>query len=374
MSDYKRLLDVYPEPEEDAGIFKGLQNYDVPWKSLNIANDLDAEYYYNHSGQKIISPLVRSRANGGTIDEGSNRMIARIIYHICGESWKRVWDALTIEYSPIENVDASLTETTDRTGSGSHTETDTDTGTDNHTKTGTETLRQEGTDTGTKTGTETVKHEGTDATNHTGTTNTENDVNSTTYHHQYTSDTESNPGGTSETVNGLAGFNSDDFSKDTKSTTTVKQEVTTIHRTLSVKTDKDGNPVKDDDGEEIKEPGKNSDETTSHESTSVELNTHDTEVVNLTDTTTYNTTDKDTIDKTDTTTYNVIDDETLDLQHSKQGSESSTGKEEHTLHRHGNIGVTTNQQMITEEIQLRKNFFFEIVFADLDKYLTLSIY
>ena len=42
--------------------------------------------------------------------------------------------------------------------------------------------------------------------------------------------------------------------------------------------------------------------------------------------------------------------------------------------RHGNIGVTTSQQMIESEIELWKWNFFESVFKDIDTILTLPIY
>lgn len=48
--------------------------------------------------------------------------------------------------------------------------------------------------------------------------------------------------------------------------------------------------------------------------------------------------------------------------------------EDSTLHRHGNIGVTTNQQMIESEIELRKKNFFDIVYSDVDSVLALKIY
>lgn len=40
----------------------------------------------------------------------------------------------------------------------------------------------------------------------------------------------------------------------------------------------------------------------------------------------------------------------------------------------GNIGVTTTQKMINEELEIRKNIFFERVMNDIDKLLTLCIY
>lgn len=46
-----------------------------------------------------------------------------------------------------------------------------------------------------------------------------------------------------------------------------------------------------------------------------------------------------------------------------------------TLTRHGNIGVTTNQQMLEAEVSLRNSYiFYDIVMADVDGILTLAIY
>lgn len=44
------------------------------------------------------------------------------------------------------------------------------------------------------------------------------------------------------------------------------------------------------------------------------------------------------------------------------------------LTRHGNIGVTTSQQLITSELELRKNFILDFIFNDIDKLLCLKIY
>lgn len=45
-----------------------------------------------------------------------------------------------------------------------------------------------------------------------------------------------------------------------------------------------------------------------------------------------------------------------------------------TLTRKGNIGVTTSQQMLQSEIELRKTDFYKIVYEDIDNILTLKIY
>lgn len=47
---------------------------------------------------------------------------------------------------------------------------------------------------------------------------------------------------------------------------------------------------------------------------------------------------------------------------------------ERTLKRSGNIGVTTSQQMIQSEIELRKQNFYDMIMKDVDKILVLGIY
>lgn len=345
MSDeYKTLLSTVVDDVSKNGIFTYIRNsVTVVPEYLKDATVLNEDYYYRHSGDKLASPLLNHFLNdGGKLESDGANKIASMILNAYKDNWDKVYKALTIDYSPIENVDETLTETTDTTGNTTTSNSNTHSGTDNHTKTGTETLTQSGTDTTTKTGTDSV----------------EGKFDQTTYHHEYTSNVENNPDGTSETVNGIAGYNSDEYSKDTKSTTTVKQKVTTIHRTLSIETDADGNPKKDENGDEIEREGKNSDRIE---------NTHS-------DTTTYNTTEAENIDKTDTTTYNVDDDERINITDSGNGKADTTGNEKHDLHRHGNVGVTTNQYMIAEELKLRKNIFVNEMFSDIDTYLTLAVY
>lgn len=80
--------------------------------------------------------------------------------------------------------------------------------------------------------------------------------------------------------------------------------------------------------------------------------------------------------------------DTLSRNGTTQSTESHTGTDKngntrtndltHTIERDltraGNIGVTTSQQMIQSEIDLRRQNFFDIVFADLDSILALPIY
>lgn len=82
----------------------------------------------------------------------------------------------------------------------------------------------------------------------------------------------------------------------------------------------------------------------------------------------------ETRNTTDTLTHNTTDTETRDLKSGQIGSEKMTGTITHETHRHGNIGVTTNQQMLEEERKLWNWYFYNYIFTDVDKFLTISIY
>ena len=55
-------------------------------------------------------------------------------------------------------------------------------------------------------------------------------------------------------------------------------------------------------------------------------------------------------------------------------TDALTEKNVHTFERSGNIGVTTSQQMIESEIELRKKQFYNIVFHDIINYVCLHVY
>lgn len=259
------------------GIFTYIKNSltTVPDYLQDIAV-INQDYYYRHSGSKIVSPLVDHFLDDvGKLTNNGCYSLARIIVNDYKTNWDKIYKALTIDYSPIENYDLTEESTDSRSHTSDHT------GTDGTTHTGTDTTAQSGEDSTTDGGT-------------IGTTNTIKDA-------------------TEKTVNGIAGFNTqDEFSKDTSSTKTVNQVV------------------------------------------------QNDEKRNLTGSTKYGKTETNTLDTTDNTTYN--------------STIKETDSESHSLHRHGNIGVTTSQRMIESELVLRKKNFFEIVFSDIDRLLTLSIY
>lgn len=63
-----------------------------------------------------------------------------------------------------------------------------------------------------------------------------------------------------------------------------------------------------------------------------------------------------------------------DIKDTKDGTHTENGSQDRTLSRHGNIGVTTSQQMINSEIDLWQWDFFDGVFKDIDKILTIQTY
>ena len=63
-----------------------------------------------------------------------------------------------------------------------------------------------------------------------------------------------------------------------------------------------------------------------------------------------------------------------DIKDVKDGTHTENGSQDRTLSRHGNIGVTTSQQMLNSEIELWQWDFFSGVFKDIDKILTIQTY
>ena len=56
-------------------------------------------------------------------------------------------------------------------------------------------------------------------------------------------------------------------------------------------------------------------------------------------------------------------------------SSNSSGSDEHEIRKHGNIGVTTNAQMISSDIEVWKlNKFYDLLCADICKVIALSIF
>ena len=138
------------------------------------------------------------------------------------------------------------------------------------------------------------------------------------------------------------------------------------------------------------ESGEDTRTNTGTQSTSGERSGSETETPNLTNTTTgennssgglygFNSAESVPSDTTHGTNTNTntqsgtVNTNTSDTTASTR-TDDLTEKNTHTFERSGNIGVTTSQQMIESELELRKKQFYEIVFHDIINYVCLHVY
>ena len=284
-----KLTEAFPNWLVGEGIFSELSKLSVPWSTNSI--DLDLEYFGNHSGDKIISPLVSKLLVDGKLTSDSITRLASIIFSLNGDNWSRLYSALQEEYKALQNYNGDETRTV----------TTTDTGTDTFSHTGNETNTLNDSSSNTRTGSESLESSGSDSLSKTGTVGSQ---------------------GSNLSDNNVFGFNS---SSSVPSDSSNSSNNSTDTYNLSDKTS---------------------------------YGKKDTKVYN-------NVSDSGSRESTNTVSNESSDTETKDLQ-------TNTSE---TFHREGNLGVTTSQQMLESEFELRMNYrFFDVVFADVDKTLALQLY
>lgn len=347
------------------GIFAHLQNLDVPWKNLNIYGTLDLAYHGNHSGDKIVSPVIDRYLDAADdekeLTEAQKTMLAAVCFNLYGSKWDKLYNILSLEYNPISNYDMTEQETTNEAGENSEAHAGTDrttntgtvqdakTGTAEKTNTGTVQDAKTGTEEKTNTGTETtaytdeVERSGTDQKRQTGTETVAGTDQTTT-------------SGTSSIENGIAGFNSSSYKDSTNSDgTTSGSGSLTRNETRTPNLTENGTT--------------SGTESLEHSETRTPNLTEESEL-SETSTRTDNLTEESEVSETSTRTDNL----TQALTH----GETVTGTDEREitreLTRSGNIGVTTSQQMIQSEIELWQWNFFMTVFNDIDTVLTIQVY
>lgn len=267
------LREVFPGWMEDNAIFDKFTDLDfeLPWAAHTevTSEQLNLEYFGNHSGSKFCAPLVKALLVNDEISDANATKLARIIYAKFREPWQRLWDTFSVTYNPIHNYNMTEEEETTREGE-SQDVVDADY-TDNHTNTETVNLQ------------DALTHGLVDSTEH---------------------------GKTETTENERFGFNSSDAVPTDNSTTTEGGD--TVERLTGT-------------------------DNTAHTGTDANV---------YTGTNTENTT--------------------------KDRTESES--ENRTLHRYGNIGVTTSQKMIADERDLWVWNYFEQIYNDIDSVLALMFY
>lgn len=336
--------------------------YNKEWYTFLHAHDLLGNYildmYKDKPFNSIIEPYCEPFSNGSSGDSDTVDLFKQIQYKAIRVYYKnmykydKLWEALTVEFNPLWNVDG--TEETVRTLERDGNIVNAKSGNDETAKTGTDSLA--------KTGTVTDAESGTTSTAHTGTiTTTDTGTDTTTYN-----------GSETDTKNGRR-----ELSK-TGGKTTVESEATTDSQTFlnvkkTVESYTDGVSIPDGEIEtevytnlaDVKTFNQRQDQETKNLTNQQTNATTDATTHGKTDTTTYNNTDTQNYNNKDKTTYNSSNTETFD-----------TLDTERTTHeRHGNIGVTTTTQLLTEYVEYAKLVdFVDIVARDILETFTLGVY
>lgn len=297
-----KLNDVYKNWDIGDGVFTDLNALDVPWKNESNVTGLNMAYHGSHSGDKNISPVVYKFL--AKEDANTRSKLASIIFTMFADKWAKLWEALEIEYNPLNNYDMEEHETPAET---------------------THTITPAEIDITTTPAGQTITHapaETTETITPSETTETITPAETTT---------NIKPAKTT-TENEISAFNSSGYVDDAKITVTGDN---------------------DDKGSEaitVQQAG---------------TNTLDVDTAGTVTT---------TVDNDETTTNVVNSNGVEQTRVNTEGSDVLTVQNERILTRSGNIGVTTSQQMLQSEIELRKWLYYQSVFNDIDTILTLSIY
>lgn len=432
----KRLNECFDDPYT-SGIFKALDTLVMPWSEDQQPEPLDMVYMDTHSGEKLAAPIITNKLDDtGVLPVLAVGSIAGCIKAIYYAKWAALWAAFKLEYNPIENYNMteSGTDTTTKTG----TDTNLKTGSTDHsgalTRTGSVDHSGALTRTGsldhsgalTKTGS--LDHSG--ALTKTGSESDLGDVTRTgkeTDTDEFTSvgekvvDDVLTPTGKEKTTDSLLylgkekdsgtqanneqvsdasiyGYNSSTAQPTTHNTDKASHE--NIKEFLDDREDKhtitkefldsrkDSRTITESHSQDFKDTTEKAHEylnvkdhtDTTHTYTNVaETDTRKETYNNIADTDTRKETYNNIAD-TDTrkeTYNNVADTDTRKETYNNITDRLTHDTEDETVHsleRSGNIGVTTTQQMLMQEIELRKWNFFSSVMDDIDSLLTLGIY
>lgn len=300
-------------------------------KNLSLADKFDLSTIPNFDADVLLATMVRNFQSLPCLYEDPDYQ-----YDETDFWWKqhkadyaRMFLAVNAEYNPIENYDRTETRTGASTTIGNNSSTKGGTVTvDSETKgTGTITEVLDGESKGTGTLTEVLDGE----TKGTGTVTDAHTGNDTVGTQQATS---------GSTENKVSAFNESTYQPSSKI-----EESGSLNSTVT-----DTKNLQDQQTRNTKD-----------------------EVDNTT-TTTRNLTD--TVDNETTTTRNTKDelDSTTTTSETTSGTDSSTTNDSYTLNIHGNIGVTTNQQMITAELELRLKNIYTLIAKQYSDEMLLSIW
>lgn len=108
------LISYFPQYLDAGAIFTQMVTFGAPWDS-EVGKEMDDAYLSMYSGVKTPSKFTVLHSVDGV---ASVQSIAKLLWSMYGQSWKRLWDGYTIKYSPIDNYNVQekmgRTQTNDR--------------------------------------------------------------------------------------------------------------------------------------------------------------------------------------------------------------------------------------------------------------------
>ena len=299
------------------GIFSNMDFDFSPCEKI----ELDLLFHSNY-GERRIAPLIKNIINENKVASEENvKMISNILLHLFSNKWLRLKKTLELDYEMIHNYYDEFTEEISDTGSersiisknkeGNNTGNIEKTGNDTLTNSTDNTINNEVVNTSTK--------------NITG----ENTVNATEEIGNEKTITEN-------TNDSIFGFNSEN-SSNSDSSDSNSTENQTGNKTSSI-TNNNSN---------VENVTNNQTNRTSE----IQSGSSNKEYTNT-----------EQINSTHTETENASNDVTSNMKRIRK-----------SIHK-GNIGNLTSQQLIKQEIEVRRNNFIEIVLNDVKEYITIPMY
>ena len=323
----KRTLSSYfPDALEGDGIFTAIAQ--ISWFPNVVPSHLDTYFMLKH-GDKIASKVCDKFADEEGIIEGNKlNALAHVIHNAYITNWEHEYKTLTVEYNPIENTDfvETISDKSHKENEGSNITTGKVTNSNENVTTGS--FDNENVTTGTfnnanvTTGSFNNQNVTTGKMSTSGETNVAGFDSATTVPSSDSSATTDYTGDGTDpmTVNSTTDYNSESPLTVTNTTDYDSESPLTVTNTVNYGTDQD-NPL--------------------------------------------------TVTSSATTDYGTKAGTPLTVDNA--GSEDGTYERE--LRKHGNIGVTTNAQMIASDIDVWKlNNFYDILCMDICKVIALSIY
>lgn len=100
------LREAFPDWKIGYGIFEALEQVaTMPWADQADSEDLDIDYFGNHSGGKFVAPVVMQMVDSESLEltESDRIALARIIWMKFKQPWTHLWETNVAAYNPIDN-------------------------------------------------------------------------------------------------------------------------------------------------------------------------------------------------------------------------------------------------------------------------------